>query len=288
MDREVLNKLLKPKSIAVVGASATPGKIGYTVLDNLIKEGYKGNIYPINPSCEDILGLKTYGSVLDIPGECDAALITVPAKYCIQVTEECGKKGIKGLIVITSGFSEVGRRDLEDEMVAIAHRYGMRILGPNIVGTLSNSDKLNASFAPFLPYNGKATLISQSGALLIALDASSFTRAVGFDKLISIGNMSDVDFADLIEWLDEDENTDCITLYIEGLKDGRTFIEAGKKARKPIIALKAGVSAHGAAAAASHTGSLAGAAKVYGAAFQQAGVIQAANLNDLFDRTLAL
>lgn len=288
MDREALNKLLKPKSIAVVGASATPGKIGYTVLDNLIKEGYKGKIYPINPSCEDILGLKVYSSVLDIPGECDAAVITIPAKYCLEVTEECGKKGIKGLIVITSGFSEVGRRDLEDEMVAIARRYGMRILGPNIVGTLSNSDKLNASFAPFLPYNGKATLISQSGALLIALDASSFTRAVGFDKLISLGNMSDVDFADLISWLDEDENTTCITLYIEGLKDGRAFIEAGKKAKKPIIALKAGTSAHGAAAAASHTGSLAGAAKVYGAAFQQAGVIQARDLNDLFDRTLTL
>jgi acetyltransferase len=280
--------MFKPKSIAVVGASNTPGKIGYTVLDNIIKEGYKGSIYPINPTCPEILGLKCYASVLDIPGECDAALITVPAKFCLQVVEDCGKKGIKGLMIITSGFSEVGRRDLEEEMVAIAHRYGMRILGPNIVGYLSNSDKLNASFAPFLPYKGKATLISQSGALLIALDASSFTRAVGFDKLVSNGNMSDVDFADMIDWLDDDENTACITLYIEGLKNGRAFIEAGKKARKPIIAVKAGVSAHGAAAAASHTGSLAGAAKVYGAAFQQAGVIQATDLNDLFNRTLAL
>lgn len=288
MEKEVLNKLLKPKSIAVIGASGTPGKIGYTVLDNLLKDGYKGKIYPINPQAEDILGLKCFASVLDVPGDIDAALITVPAKFCVQVTEECGKKGIKGLMIITSGFSEVGRRDLEDELVSTAHRYGMRILGPNIVGTLSNSDKLNASFAPFLPFNGKATLISQSGALLIALDASSYTRAVGFDKLISIGNMSDVDFADLITWLDTDENTACITLYIEGFKDGRRFIEAGKKATKPIIALKAGVSAHGAAAAASHTGSLAGAAKVYGAAFQQAGVIQATDLNNLFDRTLAL
>lgn len=288
MDRDALNKLFKPKSVAVVGASNTPGKIGYTVLDNMIREGYKGKIFPINPTCPEILGLKCYQSVLDIPGDCDAALITVPAKYCLQVVEDCGKKGIKGLMIITSGFSEVGRRDLEEEMVATAHRYGMRILGPNIVGYLSNSDNLNASFAPFLPYKGKATLISQSGALLIALDASSFTRAVGFDKLVSNGNMSDVDFADMIEWLDDDENTACITLYIEGLKDGRAFIEAGKKAKKPIIAVKAGVSAHGAAAAASHTGSLAGAAKVYSAAFQQAGVIQATDLNDLFNRTLAL
>ena len=164
----------------------------------------------------------------------------------------------------------------------------MRVLGPNIVGTLSNSDKLNASFAPFLPLNGKAALISQSGALLIAIDASSFTRGVGFDKLISIGNMSDVDFADLIEWLNDDPNTTCISLYIEGFKDGRRFMEAARHSNKPIIALKSGVSAHGAAAAASHTGSLAGAAKVYGAAFQQAGVIQATDLNNLFDRTLAL
>ena len=148
--------------------------------------------------------------------------------------------------------------------------------------------RLNASFAPFLPFVGKATLITQSGALLIAMDAITYTRKVGFDKMISIGNMADVDFADLIAWLDGDDNTSCICLYIEGFKDGRKFIEACRKTKKPIIALKAGVSAHGAAAAASHTGSLAGAVKVYGAAFQQAGVVQASDLNNLFDRTLAL
>ena len=164
----------------------------------------------------------------------------------------------------------------------------MCVLGPNIVGTLSNSDKLNASFAPFLPFPGKATLITQSGALLIAMDAITYTRKVGFDKMISIGNMADVDFADLITWLDKDEHTSCISLYIEGFKDGRKFIEASRNTKKPIIALKAGVSAHGAAAAASHTGSLAGAAKVYGAAFEQAGVVQASDLSNLFDRTLAL
>lgn len=288
MESEVLNGLLRPKSVAVVGASATPGKIGYTVLDNLLTGGYKGPIYPINPSGGEILGLKVYATMAEVPGPVDAAIITVPAKFVSGVIDDCGKKGVKGLIVITSGFSEVGRRDMEEEIVSKAHSYGMRILGPNIVGTLSNSDKLNASFAPFLPLAGKSTLVSQSGALLIAIDASSFTRRVGFDKLISIGNMSDVDFADLITWLNDDENTACITLYIEGFKNGRTFIDASRKAKKPIIALKAGVSAHGAAAAASHTGSLAGAAKVYGAAFQQAGVIQATDLNNLFDRSLAL
>jgi acetate---CoA ligase (ADP-forming) len=167
-------------------------------------------------------------------------------------------------------------------------RYNTRILGPNIVGVLSNSYKMNASFAPFLPLDGKATLISQSGALLIAIDAATYVRKVGFNKLISIGNMSDVDFADLIAWLNEDEDTTCISLYIEGLKEGRNFIEVCRKANKPIIAIKSGVSEHGAAAAASHTGSLAGAAKVYNAAFQQAGIVQASDLDNLFDRTLAL
>lgn len=288
MNHEALEGLLRPKSIAVVGASTTPGKIGYTILEKLLQGGYEGKIYPINPQAEEILGLKVYHSIDQVPGEVDAAVIVVPAKLVAQVTEECGKRGVKGLIIVTSGFSEVGRRDLEKEIVDIAHRYGTRILGPNIVGILSNSDKMNASFAPFLPLEGKASLISQSGALLIALDAATYTRRVGFDKLISIGNMSDVDFADTVTWLNDDPATTCISLYIEGFKDGRSFIEAGQKATKPIIALKAGVSAHGAAAAASHTGSLAGAAKIYGAAFQQAGVVQATDLDNLFDRTLAL
>jgi acetyl coenzyme A synthetase (ADP forming)-like protein len=288
VDLKVLNGLLRPKSIAVVGASTTPGKIGYTVLFNLLESKYSGKIYPINPQATEILGLKCYASVLDVPGEIDAAAITVPAKFVLEVVDECGKKGVKGLIIITSGFSEVGNRELENELVSTARGYGMRILGPNIVGTLSNSDKLNASFAPFLPLPGKASLVSQSGALLIAIDAATYIRSIGFDKLVSIGNMSDVDFADLVTWLDQDKDTSCISLYIEGFKDGRRFIEAGRKAHKPIIALKAGVSAHGASAAASHTGSLAGAAKVYGAALQQAGAIQATDLDNLFNRTLAL
>ena len=285
MDKKVLNGLLRPKSVAVIGASNTPGKIGYSVVDNLIKDGYKGKIFPINPSSPEILGIKAYPSVTDVPEAIDAAIVTVPAKMVPAMAEECGKKGVKGLIVITSGFSEAGHKDLEEQVVETGKKYGMRILGPNIVGTLSNSDKFNGSFAPCLPLAGKAALISQSGALLIALDAATYTRKVGFDKLISIGNMSDVDFADLIEWLDEDESTSCISLYIEGFKNGRRFIEVAQKTKKPIIALKSGVSAHGAAAAASHTGSLAGAAKVYGAAFRQAGVIQAADLNDLFNKT---
>ena len=288
MDLEAMNGLLRPKSIAIIGASNSEGKIGYSVVRSLIEGGYEGSIYPINLKSDEIQGFKAYKSVLDVPGEIDAAAVVVPAKFVPQVTRECGEKGVKGLIIIASGFSEIGRVDLETQTVEIAHEYGIRILGPNIVGTLSNSDRCNASFAPFLPLPGKAALVSQSGALLIAMAASTYTRGVGFDKMISIGNMSDVNFADMVSWLGQDENTGCISLYIEGLKEGRRFIESALMAGKPIIALKAGTSAHGAAAAASHTGSLAGTGKVYDAAFEQAGVVRASDLNNLFDRTLAL
>lgn len=283
-----MNGLLTPKSVAVIGASATEGKIGHTVLVNLKESNYQGGVYPVNPSAVEILGYKCYPNVMDIMDSVDAAIIVVPAKFVPQVVDECGQKGVKGLIVITSGFSEVGLADLEQEIVKKAHSYNMRVLGPNIVGVLSNSDNFNGSFAPFLPFKGTASLVSQSGALLIGIDAATYMRGIGFDKLISIGNMSDVNFADMIEWLDQDPNTSCISLYVEGFKDGRRVIESGRKASKPIIALKAGVSAHGAAAAASHTGSLAGAEKIYKSAFAQAGIIQAEDLDNLFDRTLAL
>ena len=288
MKKDNLSGLLSPKSIAVVGASDTPGKIGNSVMQNLVDSHFKGKIYPINPKAETIMGFDAFPSVLDVPGPIDTAVFAIPAKLVPKGVEECGLKGVKGIILITSGFSEVGNRELELEVVETAYRHNVRILGPNIVGVLSNSNNMNASFAPVLPLPGKAALVSQSGALLIAIDMATFTRKVGFDKLISIGNMSDVNFADLVTWLDGDRNISTISLYIEGIKDGRSFIEASQKATKPIVALKAGVSAHGAAAAASHTGSLAGAAKVYGAAFGQAGIVQASDLNNLFDRTLAL
>ncbi len=283
-----MNGMLQPKSVAVIGASATKGKIGHTVMVNLQESKYKGNVYPINPKAEEILGIKCYKSVLDVDGSIDAAIITVPAKFVSNIVDECGKKGVKGLLVITSGFSEVGDEALEKEIVAKAHSYGMRVLGPNIVGVCSNSDNFNGSFAPFLPFEGSASLVSQSGALLIGIDAQTYTRGIGFDKLVSIGNMSDVNFADMIEWLDQDKNTSCISLYVEGLKDGKRVIDYGRNATKPIVALKSGVSAHGAAAAASHTGSLAGTSKIYKSAFAQAGIIQASDLDNLFDRTLVL
>ncbi len=171
--------------------------------------------------------------------------------------------------------------------MTIAHEYGMRVLGQHC-GYFVQLRQVQRFVCTVPAPGGRAALVSQSGALLIAMDASTYIRRVGFDKMISIGNMSDVDFADLIEWLDQDASTECVSLYIEGIRDGRRFMENARKAGKPIVALKSGVSAHGAAAAASHTGSLAGAQKVYDAAFGQAGVVMASDLNNLFDRTLAL
>ena len=286
---ENLDSMFKPKSIAIVGASRDPHSIGFSVVKNLIDSKYGGKIFPVNPKADEILDLKCYHSVLEIPEEIDLAVITVPAAITPNVVEECGKKGVKGLAIIASGFSEVGRTDLEDKVVEIAKKYNMRILGPNIVGIMSNPMKMNASFGPYLPYPGKITMISQSGALLIALDSRTWVDRVGMSYLISIGNMSDLDFADLIDYFKNDEDTKCISLYVEGIKNGRKFIDVCKKIlEKPIVALKSGVSARGSIAAASHTGSLAGSGKVYSAAFKQATVVQAYTLDDLFDRSLAL
>lgn len=288
MNRENIHYLLRPDSIAVIGASSTPGKIGYNILENILQGGYLGRVYPINPKAAEILGQKAYPSIEAVPDEIDAAIISVPASLVPEVAEACGRKSVKGMIVITSGFSEIGNHALEDQLIEIAKRYGMRLLGPNVVGTLSNDNRLNASFIAPLPLPGKVSFVSQSGALLAALNLASHSYRAGFEKLISLGNMADIDFADVIEWLDRDQNTTCIALYMEGIKDGRRFIEAGRKAQKPVIALKAGVTEQGAAAAASHTGSLAGTASLYSAAFQKAGIVQANGLGSLFNRSLAL
>ena len=231
MNNPALDAILTPKSVAVVGASATPGKIGYTVVNNLIKDGYQGKIFPINPTATEILGLKVYASVIDVPEDDRCRRHHRSGQICCRCGRRMRQEGHQRpdrhhLRLWRIRPARPGRRD----RTRLPSSTTARILGPNIVGVLSNSYKMNASFAPFLPLNGKASLISQSGALLIAIDAATYVRKVGFNKLISIGNMSDVDFADLIEWLNEDEDTTCITLYIEGLKDGRRFMDVSRKA----------------------------------------------------------
>ncbi len=282
-----LDAIFNPRNIAVIGASAKPG-IGNQVLKNLIDGGYTGQLYPINPKGGEILGRKAFPNINDVPGEVDMAVFCVPEVACAAVAADCAKKRVKAYVVITSGYSEVGNKAGEEALVKMAKEAGGRVVGPNIVGVLMNSCKANASFAPCLPYAGKTALISQSGALLIALDMATFMRRLGMNSMISLGNMADIDFADCVDYYGADKDTTCIALYIEGIKNGRRFIEAGRKANKPIIALKAGVSAHGAAAAASHTGSLAGAVKIYDAAFKQAHVVRANDLDHLLDASQAL
>ncbi len=288
MKKKYIDALFQPNSIAIIGASNSKGNIGYTIVEKLITEEFTGKVFPITPKEESILGLKTYSTITEITEPIDMAIICLPPEDIPNVVLECGKNEVKAILIISPEFSNINHSQIEKEIIKIAQDFNMGILGSNIIGVLSNSQKMNVSFAPKLPLDGNASLISQSGALLIALDMATHTKHIGFEKILSVGNMSNINFSDLIEWLNDDEKTNCISLYIEGLTDGRKFIEKASRTKKPIIALKAGKSKHGAAAAASHTGSLAGGAKIYEAAFEQAGVIQASSIWNLFDLTQAL
>ncbi len=278
--------MFKPKSIAVIGASAKPGKIGYEIMDNILSYGYKGELYPINLKETEILGKKCYKAIADVPGEIDFVIISIPAKYVPAVFEDCGKKGVKSAAIITSGFGEVGDHETENRLVEIAEKYNMPFIGPNIFGIVYAPANINASFGPADVKPGKLAFITQSGALGIALMGWTITNKIGLSSIISIGNKAQIGESELLEsFLKDDPNTKAILLYVEGLIDGRqsmkTFKEVGLK--KPIIALKSGRSKRGAAAAASHTGSLAGADNIYSAAFKQCGVLRAIDASEAFD-----
>ncbi len=282
-----LDALFKPRSIAIVGASRKPGKIGYTILRNIIEYGYRGRVYPINPKADEILGLKAYPSVLKVPDEIDAAVIAVPSHIVLSVARECGEKGVKVLVVITAGFGEAGNVEAERELVRIARTYGMRILGPNIFGVAYTPSRLNATFGPKDIREGNIAFISQSGALGIALMGWTVMEEIGLSALVSIGNMADLDVVEVSRYLADDPNTKVIAIYLEGLKPGtgRRFVEVMKEVvlKKPVIVIKAGRSLRGAVAAASHTGSLAGSDNVYDAAFRQTGVLRAYSVEEMFD-----
>ena len=282
-----LDALFKPRSVAVIGASRKPGKIGYTILKNIIDYGYKGKIYPINPKASEILGLKAYPSVLDVPDDIDMAIIAVPAHIVLDVAKQCGEKGVKILVVITAGFSEVGNVEAEKKLIEIARQYGMRVLGPNIFGMAYTPTRLNATFGPKDIREGSIAFISQSGALGIALMGWTVMEEIGLSALVSVGNMADLDVVEVSRYLADDPDTRVIAIYLEGLKPGtgRRFVEVMKEVvlKKPVIVIKAGRSKRGAVAAASHTGSLAGSDNVYNAAFRQTGVLRAYSVEEMFD-----
>ena len=280
-----ISYFFKPNSIAVIGASKTAGKVGNTVLNNIINSGYNGKIYPINPRAEEICGYNCCKSVLDVQDDIDIAIFVIPGKFCNAAAEECGKKGVKGLIIISAGFKEIGGEGLEreEELIKIGEKYNMRILGPNCLGFLGLN--YNGSFAAETPKKGAIAMISQSGAMLTGFMDYSMTQAFGFSCNISLGNKADLGAVDFIEYLADDENTKVILCYLESIKDGERFLKVLPKAtrKKPIIILKSGVSEAGARAASSHTGALAGADIAYDLAFNKCGVIRAKTIEDLFD-----
>jgi len=274
-----------PKSIAVIGASSTPGKVGYNVLKNIIESGYSGKIFPINPKAGEILNYKAYKSVLAVPDEIEIAIFVIPGKLVPSMAEECGKKNIKGLIIISAGFKEIGGEGVirEEKLIEVAKRYDMRIIGPNCLGLIGIH--YNGSFAADTPKKGHIAMISQSGAMLTGMMDYSMEQAFGFSCNISLGNKADLDEVDFIEFLADDENTKVILCYLESIEDGEKFLKIVPQAarKKPIVILKAGVSEAGARAASSHTGALAGSDIAYDLAFEKCGVIRANSIGDLFD-----
>ncbi|MFX1338134.1 MAG: acetate--CoA ligase alpha subunit [Promethearchaeota archaeon] len=280
-----LDYFFNPKSLAIIGASESEGKVGHTVLNNIITSGYQGKIYPINPKGGTILGLNVYESVLSVPNPIDVAIFVIPSKFVTYMAEECGKKGVKGLIVISAGFKEIGGEGIkrEEELIEIARKYNMRILGPNCLGIICLN--YNGSFAVETPKKGNIAMISQSGAMLTGMMDYSMDQAFGFSVNVSLGNKADFGAVDFIEYLANDDNTKVILCYLESIKDGERFLEVVSKAtrKKPVIIIKSGISEAGARAASSHTGALAGADIAYELAFEKTSVIRAKTIEDLFD-----
>ncbi|MEX2008990.1 MAG: acetate--CoA ligase family protein, partial [Dongiaceae bacterium] len=278
-----MNRIMKPRAVAVIGASAEDGKIGNSVMKNLIDGGYRGKIHPINPRADEILGRKAYKSVADVPGEVDIAVFAIPAKFVPQALEEVGKKKIPGAIMIPSGFAETGEVELQQRMLDIARKYNVRVMGPNIYGFYYTPENLCATFCTPYDVKGKVALSSQSGGVGMSIIGFSRSTKMGVSAIVGLGNKSDLDEDDLLVFFEQDDNTQTIAMHLEDLKDGRTFAEVAHRVskKKPIVVLKAGRTAQGARAAASHTGALAGNDKIYDDVLRQSGVIRARTLNDM-------
>ncbi|EFI51608.1 MAG: CoA-binding protein [Bradyrhizobiaceae bacterium] len=280
-----MNRIMMPKSVAVIGASAEDGKIGNSVMKNLINGGYKGNIYPVHPKAADILGHKAYKSVKDIPGEVDVAVFAIPAKFVAGALKECGEKKIPGAVLIPSGFAEANEPELQEEIVKIGKQYDIRLMGPNIYGFYYTPANLCATFCTAFDVKGSAALSSQSGGIGMAIIGFSRSAKMGVSAIVGLGNKSDIDEDDLLAFFEQDKNTNVIAMHCEDLKDGRAFANAARRVskKKPVIVLKGGRTSAGAKAAASHTGALAGNDKIYEDVFKQAGVIRARSLRQLLE-----
>ncbi|MBS0420155.1 MAG: acetate--CoA ligase family protein [Proteobacteria bacterium] len=282
---EQMNRIMRPKAVAVIGASAETGKIGNSVMKNLINGGYQGTIYPIHPSADSILGKKAYKSVKDVPEEIDVAVFAIPAKFVPQALMEVGEKKIPGAVLIPSGFAETGNVKGQQELIEIGRKYGVRLMGPNIYGFYYTPANLCATFCTAYDVKGKAALSSQSGGIGMAIIGFSRSAKMGVSAIVGLGNKSDIDEDDLLTFFEQDDNTQIIAQHCEDLKDGRGFAEVAKRVsrKKPVVVLKAGRTSMGARAASSHTGALAGNDKIYEDVFKQSGVIRARSLRDLLE-----
>jgi acyl-CoA synthetase (NDP forming) len=280
-----MNRIMRPDAIAVIGASAEDGKIGNSVMKNLINGGFEGKIYPIHPKLPEVLGRKAYRSVKDVAGEIDVAVFAIPAPLVAGALKECGEKKIPGAVLIPSGFAETGNVELQDEVVRIGRQYNVRLMGPNIYGFYYLPRKLCATFCTPYDVLGKAALSSQSGGVGMAIVGFSRSTHMGVSAIVGLGNKSDLDEDDLLTFFEEDDNTQVVAMHVEDLKDGRSFAEVAKRVsrRKPVIVLKAGRTALGARAARSHTAALAGNDRIYEDVLRQSGVVRARALNDLLE-----
>jgi acetyltransferase len=277
--------LFEPQSIAVIGASNDKGKIGNAVISNIIKGGYKNKIFPINPRGGEIAGIKAYKSILDVPEEIDTACITIPAKFVLESVKECATKGVKYAMVITSGFSEIGKIEEERKIIEAAHEKGMRILGPNVFGIFTAEVSLNSTFAGSVIPSGNLGIITQSGALGLAMIGQATVGNVGLSAIVSMGNKADVDEGDLLEYMITHDRTKVILIYMEGVREGERLVETLTRATKikPVVIIKSGRSTRGAMAAASHTGSLAGSDTVFDDIIRQCGALRAENITEAFE-----
>lgn len=280
---KAMNRIMQPDAIAVIGASSEEGKIGNSVMKNLINGGYKGDIFPVNPKADEILGKKAYKSVLDIPKEVDVAIFAVPAKFVPGALTEVGKKNIPGAVLIPSGFAETGNVELQDEVISIAREYDVRLMGPNIYGYYYTPKELCATFCTPYDVKGYAALSSQSGGIGMAILGFSRSSKMGVSAIVGLGNKSDLDEDDLLTFFETDENTQVVAMHCEDIKDGRSFADTANEVskKKPIVVLKGGRTSAGARAASSHTGALAGDDKIYDDIFKQCGVIRAQSLLQL-------
>jgi acetyl coenzyme A synthetase (ADP forming)-like protein len=280
-----MNRIMKPKAVAVIGASAESGKIGNSVMKNLINGGYQGEIYPIHPKADEIMGKKVYKSVKDVPDDIDIAVFAIPATLVAPALIECGEKRIVGAILIPSGYAETGNIKGQEEIQAIGQKYGIRLMGPNIYGFYYTPANLCATFCTAYDVKGSAALSSQSGGIGMAIIGFSRSAKMGVSAIVGLGNKSDIDEDDLLTFFEQDDNTQIIAQHCEDLKDGRAFAEVAKRVskKKPIVVLKAGRTSAGAKAASSHTGALAGNDKIYEDVFNQSGVIRARSLRDMLE-----